>query len=185
MLTGEGSIGRMEQPLWSLFSFVDQLLSESEYLTAGLALDEQIYRMLALSLLRIEGKLESIQNYQKEPTNNWTNRLDELVDYIRHNAHKNLTLTDLEEQSNYSGRHLQNIFKDKFECSPMDFVRRQRLFAAMEKLQTANLGETVTTIARDIGYRYTPNFTRDFQREFGVKPSAVLRSTQWRAVDSA
>jgi AraC-like DNA-binding protein len=60
----------------------------------------------------------------------------------------------------------------------MQFVRRQRLSAAMEKLQTADLDDTVTTIARDTGYRYTSNFTNDFQREFGVKPSVVLRSSR-------
>ena len=60
----------------------------------------------------------------------------------------------------------------------MQFVRRQRLSDAMEKLQTADLDDTVTTIARDMGYRYTSNFTNDFQRAFGVKPSAVLRSSR-------
>jgi hypothetical protein len=29
-----------------------------------------------------------------------------------------------------------------------------------------------------MGYRYTSNFTNDFQRAFGVKPSAVLRSSR-------
>jgi hypothetical protein len=33
----------------------------------------------------------------------------------------------------------------------MQFVRRQRLNAAMEKLQTADPNQTVTTIARDMG----------------------------------
>jgi AraC-like DNA-binding protein len=181
MLNGEEDCGGMQRPLWLLFSFVDQMLAESTYLAANLGLDEQIYRVLALSLFQAEGELETIQNRWKVSTNNWTNRLDDLVDYIRQNAHHNLTLTDLEEQSRYSGRHLQNMFKERFDCTPMQFVRRQRLSAAMEKLQTADLDDTVTTIARDMGYRYTSNFTNDFQREFGVKPSVVLRSSRGRS----
>jgi hypothetical protein len=62
----------------------------------------------------------------------------------------------------------------------MQFVRRQRLSVAMEKLQTADFDETVTDIARDIGYRYTSSFTTDFRREFGVNPSAVLRASRQR-----
>lgn len=50
-----------QQHLWALFSFIDQLLGESEYLAAGLGLDEQIYRLLALSLFNEEGSLETIQ----------------------------------------------------------------------------------------------------------------------------
>ena len=100
------------------------------------------------------------------------------MDFIRQNAHLNLTLTDLEEQSHYSSRHLQSIFKEKFDCTPMQFVRRQRLSAAMEKLETADCGDTVTSIARDLGYRYTSNFCTDFQKEFGVTPSVIMRSSQ-------
>jgi|LauGreDrversion4_2_1035121.scaffolds.fasta_scaffold33334_7 AraC-like DNA-binding protein len=164
--------------LFAIFNFIDNLLLEGAYLATGLSLDDQIYRLLALSLFQAEGKLEEIESRWRFDTSNWTNRLDDLVDYIHQNAHLNLTLTDLEEQSHYSGRHLQNMFKEKFDCTPMQFVRRQRLSAAMEKLQTADLDDTVTTIARDMGYRYTSNFSCDFQREFGVSPSVVLRSSR-------
>ena len=164
--------------LWLLFSFIDKLLGESTYLAAGLGLDEQIYRMLAMALFQEEGTLEAIQNRWITCTKQWTNQLDDLVDFIRQNAHLNLTLTDLEEQSHYSSRHLQSIFKEKFDCTPMQFVRRQRLSAAMEKLETADCGDTVTSIARDLGYRYTSNFCTDFQKEFGVTPSVIMRSSQ-------
>ena len=164
--------------LWSLFSFVDTLLGESRYLATGLGLDEQVYRHLALSLFQEERVLDRIQNNWQSVSTKWTNPLDDLVDYIRQNAHLNLTLTDLEEQSHYSGRHLQNLFHEKFDCTPMQFVRRQRLSAAMERLQTADDQDTVTNIARDFGYAYTSNFTTDFHREFGVTPSIVLRSSR-------
>lgn len=164
--------------IWKFFSVLDELLGESDYLATGLGLDEQIYRLLALLLFEEEGTLEKIQELWAVDRSNWTTSLDELVDWIRQNAHLNLTLTDLEEQRHYSGRHLQNLFKEKFDCTPMQFARRQRLSAAMEKLQTADLDDTVTTIARDMGYRYTSSFCCDFKREFGVLPSVVLRSSR-------
>lgn len=170
----QGNQGRFN----AFFYFVDALLSESTYLPASLGLDDTIYRLLSLAILETNNDLETIQQRWRVSTSNWTNRLDDLVDYIRQNAHLHLTLTDLEEQSHYSGRHLQNLFKERFDCTPMQFVRRQRLSAAMEKLQTADLDDTVTTIARDMGYLYTSNFTNDFQRAFGVKPSVVLRSSR-------
>jgi len=104
--------------------------------------------------------------------------LDNLVDYIGINSHQNLTLTDMEEQSHYSARQLQNLFREKFDCTPMQFVRRQRLSTAMEKLQTADWNDKVTSIGRDCGYRFTSNFSSDFHREFGVAPSVVLRASR-------
>jgi AraC-like DNA-binding protein len=131
-----------------------------------------------MSLFQEEGVLENAQEHWGASTKQWTDKLDDLVDYIHSNAHLNLTLTDLEERSHYSGRQLQNLFREKFDCTPLQFVRRQRLSTAMEKLQTAGPGDTVTTIARDMGYRYTSSFSCDFQREFGVSPSVVLRSSR-------
>jgi AraC-like DNA-binding protein len=167
-----------QSPLWAFVTFVDQLLGESIYLPESLGLDEQVYRLLAQALFNSEGLQGKAQKNWEASTKQWTDIFDDLVDYIRSNAHMNLTLTDLEEQSHYSGRHLQNMFKEKFDCTPMQFVRRQRLFAAMEKLQTADPDDTATTIARDMGYRYTSNYSYDLQREFGVTPTVVLRSSR-------
>ena len=169
---------------FAYIKFIDSLLGESIHLPESLGLDEQFYRLLALSLSNAEGSHGKVQNRWECKTNNWTNPLDDLVDYIRQSAHLHLTLTDLEIQSHYTGRHLQTLFKEKFDCTPMQFVRRERLSAAMEKLQTGDFEDTVTNIARDIGYLHTSNFTADFQREFGVKPSVVLRSSR-RARNSA
>lgn len=167
--------------LWSLFSFVDELLAESTYLAAGLGLDEQLYRLLALSLFQQEGILDKVPKLCGVSATHWTPPLDDLVDYIRTHAHLNLSLTDLEEQTHYSGRHLQNLFREKFNCTPMQFVKRQRLTAAHERLQAAADDATVTDIARDCGYRFTSNFSTDFHREFGVPPSVVLRASRCAA----
>ena len=164
--------------LFSFFAFIDSLLFENRHIGIALGLDEQIYRLFAFAVMRSSGVLERVQERWGHTTNHWTNHLDDLVDYIRLHAHQGLTLTDLEEQSNYSARHLQNLFKEKFDCTPMQFVRRQRLSNAMERLRLAKYDDTVTRIARDSGYRHTSNFTTDFQREFGIKPSAVLRASK-------
>ena len=143
-----------------------------------MGLGEQMYRLVAIALFEQSGVLESLQSCWCSKSNDWHNQLDELVDYIKENAHLGLTLTDLEEQSHYSARHLQSLFRQKFDCTPMQFVRRQRLTSAMEKLQTADYDATVTSIGRDCGYRFTSNFTTDFHRQFGVTPSTVLRASR-------
>lgn len=166
--------------LWSLIKLIDQLYGESPYIPSCLGLDEQFYRLLALSLIETAGRIEKVQKRWEATRNIWQRPLDNLVDYIRANSHLNLTITDLEEQSHYSARHLQNLFRETFNCTPMQFIRRQRLQAAMEQLQIADWNESVTRVARNCGYRYSSNFTTDFQKEFGVSPSVVLRSARGR-----
>lgn len=177
----EGSIvGRRDvtRRLWSVVNFIDKLHGEHPHLPTALGLDDQFMRLLALVLLESAGKIDSLYRRWERSACDASIVLDRLVDYIRANSHLNLTLTDLENQSHYTSRHLQNLFRERFDCTPMQFVRRQRLSSAMEKLQTAQRIDTVTSVARECGYRHTSNFSIDFQREFGVKPSTVLRSSR-------
>jgi len=140
-----------------------------------MGLSEQFYRALTIAILESRGEIENILKNQARRVNDRSETLDTLADYIRGNIRQNLTLTDLEEQSHYSARHLQNLFREKFNCKPMQFVRRQRLSSAMEKLQEGSWDDSVTSIARDCRYRFTSNFSSDFHREFGVAPSVVLK----------
>ena len=102
------------------------------------------------------------------------------MDSIRADPNRTYTLTELEQRSHYSARQLQNLFQAKFHCTPMQFVRRQRLAAAMELLQTAGPDATVISISRACGYRSASHFAADFQRQFGHQPSAVLQASKQR-----
>ncbi len=104
--------------------------------------------------------------------------LDELIDYIRANVDSAITLADLRERSYYTARQLQYVFRERFDCAPMQFVKRQRLARAMERLRVPAIDDTVARIARDCGYHYASNFSTDFQRHYGIKPSVVLRSSR-------
>ncbi|MFM7312088.1 MAG: helix-turn-helix transcriptional regulator [Cyanobium sp.] len=164
--------------LFAYFSYLDSLLAENRHLGVALGLDDQIYRLIALALVEDAGRLEATRKAWDTAVTCRNSSLDDLVDYIRAHAHRNLTLTDLEEQSHYSSRHLQNLFQNRFHCTPMQFVRRQRLASALEKLQNPASHDTVTTIARDCGYRHTSTFSTDFRRQFGISPSTVLRRSR-------
>lgn len=168
--------GGRARPLFALFHYVDQLLLEDPHLADGLGLDDQVCRLVAFELARAAFPARVSARWQGR--RRWSGALDELVDYITSNRSGPITLTDLEERSQYSARHLQNLFRRKFGCTPMQFVRRQRLQAAMEQLRAAAETASVTRIARDCGYRSTSNFSSDFQRAFGERPSQVLRRSR-------
>lgn len=168
--------GSKNSLLFSLFGHIDEVLREGRYLHPHLALDDQIFRTLILDCAKEE--CPDMLRKRRAGKRFWSASIDELIDFIRANLHRSLSMTDLELESAYSARHLQMLFREKFDCTPMQFVRRQRLAFAMERLQIATWDDSVTSIARDCGYRHTSNFTADFQKEFGVAPSVVLRASR-------
>lgn len=171
-----GSVGAGR--LWTFISFLDRLYGEDPAIPSCLGVDEQFYRLLALALLEACGRSDHLSHHWSAAAGGWTNPLDDLVDWIRANAHASITLTDLEERSHYSARRLQTLFREKFGCTPMQFVRRQRLDLALQKLHAAGWDDSITSIARACGYRHLANFSSDFQRQFGLAPSALLRAAR-------
>lgn len=160
--------------LFALFEYVNLVLKEGPEITESLTIDDQIYRSYVYSFAKsLAGGTPNILSQKKW---NRSKDLDPVIDYIKANLDQPISLTDLEEQSHYSARHLQNLFQDRFGCSPMRFVRRQRLSSAMERLKTAAWGDSVTSIARGCGYRFSSNFSTDFLHEYGVNPSSVIRA---------
>lgn len=165
--------------LFALFHYIDSIIHADPYLANGMALDEQIYRTLAFHCFQAQGDGEAICR-RANGSRRWSSSLDDLVDYIRTHSATNLSLTDLEKQSNYSARQLQKLFQARFGCSPMQFVRNQRLSLAMQMLRNPRSRDSVSRVARDCGYHFASNFSVDFKKEFGVSPSAVLRQTRGR-----
>lgn len=163
--------------MFSLFRHLDAVFREDRHLPSRLELDDQIYRTLVHQYAR-EFQLE-LDPSPRDGRGRRTAVLDDLVDFIRATApDQRLSLTDLEERSHFSARHLQALFREAFDCTPMQFVRRQRLSVAMQRLQSADRQLTVTRVARDCGYRSVANFSTDFRRQFGVSPSVLLRASR-------
>lgn len=178
--TDNSSVSRMTGGLMrDVCAFIDTLLQEDEVLPEVMGLEEQCFRCLALEWLNAHGQLDVLRRRRRHSQRQAF--LDELVDFILANLDRPITLTELEEQSNYSGRQLQYMFRRKFNCTPMQFVRRQRLQFAMTRLEQAHPSDTITAIARGLGYRNTSSFSSDFYRHFGTYPSAILRSNRQRA----
>ncbi|MEN9766892.1 MAG: hypothetical protein RLZZ32_852, partial [Cyanobacteriota bacterium] len=145
----------------------------------AMGLDDQIYRLVALGYVARANLMDQLgARVSSGAGGRGKSVLDELVSYIETHTAQPLCLTDLERRSHYSGRQLQNLFRERFDCTPMQFVKRQRLTAAMEQLQLATDDTTVTSIARGCGYHDICSFSKDFHQRFGVCPSAVLRSSR-------
>lgn len=130
-------------PLLSFFAHVDQLLLQERWLPQALGLGSQLYRYLAVAPLQQNGQIDRLRQ-REAGRRRWSPGLDALVDHIRSNRELPLTMADLERLSHYSARHLTTLFRERFNCTPMQFVRRQRLELAMERLTAPQPGEVAS-----------------------------------------
>jgi AraC-like DNA-binding protein len=101
--------------------------------------------------------------------------MEDLLLYIQANLHQRLRLQDLEMRSGYSRRSLQYAFQRRFGCSPMQWVKQERLLAARRDLEHPQPLDTVSLISERYGYSSLSCFSRDIHQAFGVCPSTLLR----------
>ncbi|MEB3200551.1 MAG: AraC family transcriptional regulator [Synechococcaceae cyanobacterium] len=161
-------------PLRSLLHHIDVCAGFDPMLPTRLGLDDVILR-LTTSLLWPEGPDHDGHGPRRLREQGGNSAFDELIDFIRSHLEQPLRLSDLEARSFYSRRALQYAFREKLGCTPMQWIREQRLGLAMQRLQSSPAPVSIQEVALGCGYRHTSQFSADFKRRFGLTPSQVRR----------
>jgi len=134
-------------------------------------IDDQIYRAMAMIL---KPALFSIDSDHKKSPAYSKNLLDRACQYIKEHQNELITMTDLERVSCMSGRNLQYAFQETFACTPMQWVRVQRLETARSMLIRTGSSLTVTTIAFLCGFNKPSAFSYYYNLRFGELPSETI-----------
>ncbi len=144
---------------------------------ASLGIDETIYRAVSAMLLRDR----LFAPAEKPPVRPGVDRRLELAcQYIMAHLESRIALTDLEVVSGLSTRALQYGFQNRFGCSPVTWIRNERLNAARSRLLLGGEGMTVTEVALSFGFSGLSAFSRYYLERFGEKPSETLAGTRAR-----
>ena len=111
-----------------------------------------------------------------EVSNNMRSRraLDSVCNYIKSHLDGELVLSDLIRISGLSARGLQYAFIQRFERTPMGFVRAERLAMAHSRLTTAKAGDSVMAIAYACGFSNPGAFAASYRKRHGELPSVTL-----------
>ncbi|MCF8170588.1 MAG: AraC family transcriptional regulator [Methylotenera sp.] len=153
---------------------VDSLSSQPKALSM-LGLDDVFYRSFVNLLApKLCGEAANkLDNRAKD-----THALDLVCEYIQSRIEHTITLTQLQQVSGLSERGLQYAFQRRFKCSPMAWVRHERLTVARALLCSPAPNITVTRVALEVGFCNMSLFARQYHQRFGELPSA----TRLRAV---
>ncbi|WP_417268744.1 helix-turn-helix domain-containing protein [Celeribacter sp.] len=98
-------------------------------------------------------------------------------DYMIEHAADAPTLTEVAGALDISVRNLTMNFKKFRGCTPGQFLREQRLKAAQRELLVADRDQTVSQIAKSLGYIHMGEFAKAYRERFGELPSDTLKRT--------
>ncbi|KVR64987.1 AraC family transcriptional regulator [Burkholderia vietnamiensis] len=102
-----------------------------------------------------------------------SNRIHEVITYIRQHLGTELTVEKLADVARMSKRQFTRRFKDETGLTPAKAVDRIRLETARDFLTSSSW--TIDTIARETGYADPERMRRSFVRAFGQPPQALRR----------
>jgi transcriptional regulator GlxA family with amidase domain len=140
-------------------------------------LDDLFYRTICAMMLR--GRL--FPETAKAPaTSGIMGSLEQTCQYIAAHLDNRISMTELEQISGLSTRSLQYAFQKRFGCTPITWIRNERLNAARDRLMAANEDTTVTNVALAFSFTNLGNFSKYYLDKFGEYPSQTLSTARMK-----
>ncbi|EAT7400324.1 helix-turn-helix domain-containing protein [Salmonella enterica] len=101
----------------------------------------------------------------------------QLAEWVEHNLHRAVTITEMEQKTGYSARHLYTLFHTNFGISIAGYIRKRRLTLASVMLRETS--RSVTEIALMYNFNHVQTFSRAFKDHFGQSPQSYRQADRW------
>lgn len=98
-----------------------------------------------------------------------------IIDYLNENIHEQISLEDIAKHFNFHPHYIIELFKKRFDTTPMNFLQSLRLEKAKEYLEFSNY--TISEISDYVGWS-PPYFSRLFKSKEGVSPTNYREQTR-------
>jgi len=95
--------------------------------------------------------------------------LGRVIELIRDEYARNLTLTELAQIAGVHPSHLVQVFREHNNCTPGEYIRRLRIEQAMRLISHSDTA--LADISVDLGFTDQSHFTRVFKRLTGMTPA--------------
>ncbi|OBC10542.1 hypothetical protein A5784_36605 [Mycobacterium sp. 852013-50091_SCH5140682] len=96
------------------------------------------------------------------------------IAFIDDNAHTDISLSDIAAAVYVTPRALQYLFRRHRDCTPMEYLRRVRLYHAHLDLLAADETTMVGEVARRWGFGHAGRFAAYHREHYGCSPQALL-----------
>lgn len=100
-------------------------------------------------------------------------RLRAAIAYMREHVAERITVEDIAAKAGVSRASIFALFKEQLNTTPQVFLSAVRVEEAMRRVTE---GESLTSVALDLGFSAPGNFSRFFKEHTGVSPSTYRRA---------
>jgi two-component system response regulator YesN len=128
--------------------------------------------MESINDINIYKKVLDINHYNM--VENKINYVINMIDYIKNNYNKRVTLASLSEKYGVSTVYLNSKFKEETNYTFNDFLNRYRILKAVELLKEGDL--LIYEIAEQVGFQDYKYFSQVFKKYIGQPPTEFLNS---------
>lgn len=111
--------------------------------------------------------------------------VEKIRDYVIKHPEENVSVPDLCRMLHISRRSLQYSFEEVVQMSPIKYLRAIRLNEVRRRLFFGGRYGQVTEVAMSWGFTHLGQFSRDYQKLFGVLPSETVRGEFCDAIPSS
>jgi AraC family transcriptional regulator len=116
--------------------------------------------------------------WREHERNNVSSRLDRITDWAALAQASRYCAADVARECRVSPRQLERYFQVKHGAAPHQWLRRLRLFLAVERIRHAT---PLKVVAIELGYKDPAHFNHDFKAYFGISPSCLDPNPSGRA----
>ena len=94
--------------------------------------------------------------------------VSKVIAYINENIKKNITLTDICNDLNFSRAHISNEFSRVMKIPVMTYIRYKKIIAAHQKILEGNV--KINEVAYEYGFEEYSTFYRNYIKIIGKPP---------------
>jgi len=98
--------------------------------------------------------------------------------FIAEHAREEIGLRDLEAAAGVARQRLYDAFHRYLSCTPMGYLRQQRLLAVRAALLAPQPAASVSAVAMEWGFSHLGRFAADYRKAFGEAPSQTLENAR-------
>jgi AraC-like DNA-binding protein len=101
-------------------------------------------------------------------------RISNVVDEIQNRLETNISIDDLAKRANMSKANFHKKFKEIFNDSPIQYIKKIRLNKARQYILYEKM--KIVDAASKVGYESPAQFSREFKSHFGLPPSDLKKT---------
>lgn len=131
---------------------------------------KKLYNDLALEFLKLIQHIADTLSDSSSDTSSLQNKVtaDKIMHYLDENVHVDFSLKDIADEFFISRPNLVRIFKEKYDITPMEYLRGRRIALAKYYLNETDL--PITQIAELVPIGNTKYFSNIFKKFTGMTP---------------